>query len=219
MGSLARQAFVTNCEEVERLLEIHGHITPAGRGRKWKVEALHKATVVLLTAFWESFCEDLAAEGLHHLVEHGAADRLPKLLRKQVADELTEEAHELAVWRLAGEGWRDVLTSRLAQMAEERNRNLNTPKSENINKLFMGTLGIKNVSHGWTWAKMPSDRAEKKLDDFITLRGDIAHRGTAAESVTKDVVTNYYSHVKHLVEHTESHIGAALQDATGTAPW
>lgn len=219
MGSLARQAFLTNCEEIDRLAEIHGDITPSGRGRKWKVEALHKAAFVLITAFWEAFCEDLAAEGLQHLVEHGAADRLPKHLQKQVARELKEENHELAIWRLAGDGWRDVLTRRLAQMAEERNRNLNTPKSVQINTLFANTLGVENVAESWTWTRMSAGRAQEKLDDFISRRGDIAHRGTAAESVTKKDVTNYYNHVKELVDCTEKRIATALHESTATAPW
>lgn len=219
MGSQARDAFESNCEDVDRLLEIHGDITPEGRGRRWKVEALHKAAIVLLTAFWEAFCEDLAAEGLHHLVGHGSAGNLPAHLQRLVATELKKDLHDLAVWRLADGGWRDVLTARLEDMQEQRNRDLNTPKSAQINKLFANAIGVQDVAKGWTWPNMSAERAQEKLDEYITLRGDVAHRGKASESITKGYVNDYYGHLKRLVEHTEDRVADALRDATGAHPW
>lgn len=219
MGSQAREAFEKNCEEIDRLLEIHGDITPEGRGRKWKVEALHKSAIVLLTAFWEAFCEDLAAEGLRHLVEHGNAENLPKHLRRLVANELKEDQDQLAIWQLADEGWRTVLTKRLAQMQEKRNRALNTPKTAKINELFTNALGVQDVAQSWSWRNMTAERAQSKLDGFITLRGDVAHRGSSSKSVTKKSVKDYRSHAKQLVERTEQRVAEALLDATAASPW
>ncbi|BCO36449.1 MAE_28990/MAE_18760 family HEPN-like nuclease [Mycobacterium heckeshornense] len=220
MTSQAQKAFGENCGEIDRLLEIHGDITPEGRGRKWKVEALHKSAFVLLTAFWEAFCEDLAAEALNHLVKHSTtANGLPSELKKLVAQELKDDLHDLAVWRLADDGWRAVLSSRLTKLQAERNRRLNTPKTSQINDLFKSAVGVENVAKAWYWPGMRASAAAKKLDAFVTLRGEIAHRGSAATSVTKQQVTDYYNHVKRLTTRTEARVAQVITTSTGAPPW
>ncbi|WP_280366993.1 MAE_28990/MAE_18760 family HEPN-like nuclease [Nocardia wallacei] len=220
MTSQAQTAFVENCGDIDRLLEIHNDITPEGRGRKWKVESLHKSSFVLLTAFWEAFCEDLAAEALNHLVDHSkTASGLPKELQKLVAQELRNDQHELAVWKLADGGWRAVLSSRLTRLQAERNRRLNTPKTSQINDLFRSAVGVENVSKAWSWPRMTATTAERKLDSFVTLRGEIAHRGSPADSVTKRHVNDYYNHVKHLTACTEERVAEVISASTGIAPW
>lgn len=221
MTSQAQDSFTGNCGDIDRLFEIHRDITGDQPGRRWQqVESLHKAAFVLLTAFWEAFCEDLAAEALDHLVTHAnSATALPKDLQKLVAKELKSDPNELAVWNLADGGWRTVLSSRLAKLQEERNRRLNTPKTAQINELFEKAVGIKDISKSWHWTGMKAARAAEKLDGFITLRGEIAHRGSAASSVTKPQVEAYYNHVWRLVQPTESHVEQALLNSTGTQPW
>jgi hypothetical protein len=96
-----------------------------------RLEVLNKSAIVLLTAFWEAYCEDVAGEALEYIVRHTKdAGGLPQDLRKAVAKELKEEPHELAVWRLADTGWRTELASRLTALKEKRDRQLNTPKTQ-----------------------------------------------------------------------------------------
>ncbi|KIE23392.1 hypothetical protein LK08_30100, partial [Streptomyces sp. MUSC 125] len=98
MTSQARSAFNKNCEDVDRLLEIHTDITGDAPGRRWKVESLHKSAIVLLTAFWEAFCEDLAAEALTHLVDHAPkASALPGPLQQLVAKAVAVKSNETYV--------------------------------------------------------------------------------------------------------------------------
>ncbi|WP_157571497.1 HEPN domain-containing protein [Nocardioides alkalitolerans] len=220
MASKARKAFNTSCEDIDRLLEIHGSIAGDQPGRKHQVEVLHKAAVVLLTAIWEAYCEDIAAEGLEFLVQKAPdAASLPKDLRKQVAKELDEDHDQLAMWRLAGDGWRPVLENRLTDLQTERNRRLNTPKTGQIDDLFSRALGISGMSQTWSWEGMSADRASKKLDDFVSLRGSIAHRGAAASAVHKKDVTDYYELVKHLVGKTGGKVKSDLKKATGEDLW
>ena len=102
VASTARKAFDANCQDVNRLLDVHGQIGGSGPGRRYGLEVLNKSAVVLVTAFWEAYCEDLATEALQHLVEKAeTADKLPLELRKHVARELARDEHELAVWQLA----------------------------------------------------------------------------------------------------------------------
>ncbi len=218
MPSAARRSFDSNCGDVDRLLDIHTRIGGTGPGRRHDVEVLNKGGVVLLTAFWEAYCEDLAAEALQHLITNSAnAGVVPLELRKLVAKEFKKQgAHDLAAWELADDGWRQLLQARLTSLQQERNRSLNTPKTAQINSLFYEALGLDDVSAAWYWHRMTRARAEEKLDHFVTLRGDVAHRGAAAAGVSKGHVTKYYNHVKRLVGRTGGRVNRFVKDATGT---
>src|ERR1019366_3918284 len=101
------EAFDDNVQDIERLLELHVASGGAAKGRRFGLEVLNKSAIVLLTSFWEAYCEDIAAEALEHIVAHTpSADKLPKELKKVIAKELKEELNELAVWKLADGNWR-----------------------------------------------------------------------------------------------------------------
>lgn len=218
MPSQARAAFEENRLDVERLLEIHTELSGDAPGRKYGVAVLNKAGIVLTCAVWEAFCEDLAAEALNHLVEHAQSpDELPQELRKQIARELAEKKHELAIWDLAGDGWRKHLLARLSELAEERNRKLNTPKRSNIEHLFSTAVGIGNVPGAWAWKAMNSHSAGEKLDTYVTLRGSLAHRAQAAESVKKTQVKDFLNHAERLVEKTDEYVSAQIEASCGQA--
>lgn len=217
MASKARRAFDQNCHDIERLLDIHADLGGDARGRRRRLEVLNKSAIVLITSFWEAYCEDLAAEGLDHLVTHaGNVDVLPVELRKQVARELERDDHELASWKLAGDGWRSVLSSRLDDLREERNRKLNTPKTAQIDELFLKALGAPKVSASWKWNNMSTAQASRKLDKYVELRGAIAHRGVAGASVRKQAVDDYYGHVGLLVSKTGGRVNSVIKKATGS---
>lgn len=119
--SQARAAFEENREDVERLMEIHGDLAGDAPGRKRGVEVLNKSAIVLMCAVWEAYCEDLAAEAVEHLVVHAeAATALPKALLKTIAAELESDKNDLAIWGLAGDGWKTILRSRLADITKRR---------------------------------------------------------------------------------------------------
>ncbi len=220
MASKARKAFDESCDDIDRLLEIHGDFGGSGPGRRVRLEVLNKSGIVLLTALWEAYCEDIAAEALKHMVEHAPEpERIPLELRKQIAKELRANSHELAPWELAGDHWRDFLDARLESMTDERNRRLNTPKASQIDDLFLRALGIPKVSSSWSWPGMSADSARAKLDKYVELRGAIAHRGSAARSVKKAAVSDYYAHVKRLVGETGGRVGQMAKRATGKRLW
>lgn len=220
MTSNAQASFVKNCEDIDELQQIFADVTAASPGRRRRLGAVHKSAIVLLTAFWEAFCEDIAAEALQHLVAHAPdAQALPLELRKQVAREITEDKDNLAAWRLAGDGWRSVLVSRLGRLQEARNRKLNTPKTRQINDLFREVLGVEKISECWHWTTMDAQRAAEKLDEYITIRHEVAHRGQSADRVWQYDVNEYYNHVWRLVERTAAEIGGILAGATGVSPW
>lgn len=221
MSSQAWQAFRANTADIERLLALHEQQGGVQPGRRFGLEVLNKSAIVLITSFWEAYCEDIAAEGLNHIVEKASiADQLPIDLRKLIAKELKGDAHDLRVWDLAGDGWRDVLRSRLEILREGRNRKLNTPKTQNINELFASALGIQEIATAWHWPKkMTASRASQKLDKYVTLRGEIAHRGSASKSVTKAQVKDYYKFILKVGSRTGGQVNSQVKRITGTALW
>lgn len=221
MSSNAWKAFSENRKDIARLLELHALEGGAARGRRWRLEVLNKSAIVLITAFWEAYCEDIAAEGLLHIVTHAPnAEALPVELRKQLAKELKAEVHELSIWKVAGDGWRTLLQARLDKMREDRNRGLNTPKSAEINDLFFKSLGIERISDCWRWLPTTtSEKARAKLDRFIVLRGSIAHRGRDLKTVKKAQVKDYFVFVRHLAWKTGICVRKFAEKATNKPPW
>jgi RiboL-PSP-HEPN len=221
MPSFARQAFDKNAKDVERLLNLHTEIGGSGRGRRFELEVLNKSAIVLITAYWEAYCEDIAAESLQHMVTHAdSADKLPTKLKQQIAKELKTAKNEIAVWMLAGEGWRNFLQMRLKDLQEQRDWKLNTPKTAQVNDLFLVAIGVPKISDSWHWSKkMTVIRAQTKLDKFVTLRGEIAHRGDAAESVKKSQVTDYFSFIKQLTAKTGGSVNRHVNTITGKPLW
>jgi hypothetical protein len=182
---------------------------------------LNKSAIVLITAIWEAYCEDIAAEALAHIVANVArGSKLPTDLKKKIASELkTPNRNDLAVWDLADDGWKTVVQARLAQLTAERSRKLNTPKSANIDELFATAIGLPSVSSAWRWGGMPAARARTKLDKYITLRGAIAHRGKSATGCKKWQVTDYFRHVRQIGSRTGGQVNSFVKRVTGKRLW
>jgi hypothetical protein len=215
--SRAQDTLLSNSNDIYRLFEIHQLLGGRGVGRRRRLEVVNKAALVLVTAIWEAFCEDLATEALAHLVSNTKSPQdLPVELRKQVAKELTKSPHELAIWQLAGEGWREFLMRRQDELQEARNRRLNTPKAAQIDDFFQRTLGVDSVSDTWSWPGMSPQQARDKLDSYIALRGEVAHRGAAARPIHKSTVKHYFNHIRRLAFRTANAVDAVMHDATGT---
>jgi hypothetical protein len=53
-NSKARRAFNESCADIDHLVDIHSRLTGEGPGRRYDVEVLNKAGIVLITAFWEA---------------------------------------------------------------------------------------------------------------------------------------------------------------------
>jgi hypothetical protein len=221
MPSNPRQAFDKNVGDIHQLLKFHADKGGNAKGRRYGLEVLNKSAIVLITAYWEAYCEDIAAEALQHIIDHAAsADKLPSDLKKLIARDLKNDKHELAIWRLSDDGWRAIIKGRLAKLQEGRNRRLNTPRSDQIDELFRMAVGIPAISDAWQWPKkMTVARAKAKLDGFVTLRGAIAHRGSSATSVKKSQVTDYFEFIKRLAAKTGGKVKSHVKAITGTNLW
>ena len=215
--SNAYKAFQKNMEDIERLLELHTQEGGSEPGRRYGLEVLNKSAIVLITSFWEAFCEDLASDALDVYVKRAKTfDVLPLVLRKRIAAELKGDKHDLSPWQLAGDGWRKHLVSRLDELKRKRNWNFNSPNAGEVDALFKGAVGIPEITATWKKKKwFTPEKARKTLNAFVSLRGEIAHRGRGLKSITRTQVTNYMRLVIELARITEAKAWVDANSAVG----
>lgn len=208
--------FVDNAEKVERLLQIHGELTGTGRGRRTGVEVLNKSGIVLLVACWEAFVEDLLLGAVLEMTSAiSDPTELPRRVRAGIGTSLQDQKDPRTVWRLAGDGWRTVVEERAKSLASK----LNTPRSEQIDRLYEKALGLEDMSAAWTWHRTHADRARAKLNDLIDLRGSIAHRVATSASVRKTDVTSNVDFIYRLAVKSHNRVGDFLISSVVGATW
>ena len=220
MPSRARKSFDENLKDIGRLIGLHALKGGKGPGRRHGLEVLHKSAIVLISAFWEAYCEDIAAKALAHIVKNAkSSDALPNELKKQLAKDLKAAAHELEVWKIADDGWRKYLGSRLEELRQKRNWDLNTPKADELDKLFLRALGIDQISKSWRWRGMSAANAANKLDDYVSLRGAIAHRGQGLKTITLSHVKDYRGFIRRLASKTGGAVNKNAKAITKQSLW
>jgi len=107
----------------------------------------------------------------------------------------------------------------LKAIAQKKLETFHTPKSSQVADLFGSIIGLKGLTGRWKWHNMPKDRAATKLDDFITLRGSVAHRLKLARTVNKSESQAFLNHVDRLANKTDDAVRAHLRGVLGRQPW
>jgi hypothetical protein len=209
---------------VSRLAEIHTKLTGSERGRRRNVAVLNKASIIFVTACWESYVEDVLMEGIGRVVAWapGTAaltsdfrDGVKKRLTKYVGQGKAP-ASDLACWNTDAPGWKPLALTYGKLIFLEK---FHTPSTENVNEKFRAALAIADLSASWHWKAMSRAMAEAKLDRYIGIRGDIAHRVHHDRPVHKSWPTAYLDHVARLVDKSDATVRAGVLATTGTAPW
>ncbi len=186
------QIFFDNLDEINELSSIHTKIAGSTRGRKSNVQVLNKSAIVLLTASWEYYVEDLVREGFKFLVinavNHSA---FPYSVLAKASKEIKNDKDDRRVWGLAGDGWKNILENYKNTILEKEIDNFHVPRPEKIDDLYLKLLGINKITSNWTWRKMTNDDAIKMLNKYIDMRGEIAHNVKTTSSVRKKAVDEY----------------------------
>ena len=209
-----------NLREVDRLLQIHTRVSGKKAGRKHNVAVLHKSAIVLLVACWEAFIEDLAEDAFSIMLQRAKAHGVfPKKVLAEAAKPLKDGVNPSDLWRLAGDGWKDVLRDHKSSLFERYISKLNTPRPAQVDALYETLLGIKAVSNTWHWKGMSAKEARQTLEELIELRGSIAHRVAARRTVRKKDVFRQVDFVNRIAVQTSNAVRLHLLDATGKEPW
>lgn len=210
MPSKSFNSFKYNLIDVDRLREAHTALHNGEQGRKG-LGHITRSGVVMLCASWEHYCENLLRESAKYLSEklNGALD-LPKEVQKEISKAVRESNHELKPLHLCGDGWKQVYQDHANVLLNA----LHTPKSGKLNDHFKRLLGIEKLSSAWALG-------ENTLDDFVSVRGGIAHVGRHADYVTINNLNTYRDQIYQYAVETDNSISAYLKVATKMTgkPW
>jgi hypothetical protein len=209
-----------NLDEIKNIIKIHKSCVGATPGRKYDVEVLNKAAVVLLVATWEAFVEDLASASFDVILEDAES---PKVFTKKVLGMVTrimmKEEDDSRVWDLANDGWKNVLEEYRDSVLDRYVGKLNTPKPNQIDKLFEELIGLKQISETWNWAGTTNSRILSKIEKLVSLRGEIAHRVSAKQSTTKHYVLESIDLVLRMATISSNRVGSLIQTRISKLPW
>jgi hypothetical protein len=220
MPSHAKDNFDANRADIDQLWAIHEDYAGEGAGRKYGVEVLNRAAIVFITALWESFVEDLADEAFLFLLQNApTADGVPSKVRDAATRAIFDQKDSRKVWDLADAGWRTVLMSHKGEALGRWLGDFNTPKTDRVNQLYRELLGLVGLSKSWSWKGMSAEQAAAKLDEYIEIRGEIAHDARHDTAVYKSWSEDYFGHVSRIVERCDSRVAEHLHNVTGKVPW
>lgn len=202
--SKAKEAFEAALTDVKNLQQFHETVGGSGPGKRpYNLDSLNKSGIVLLCATWELYVETVITEcAERHLCSIETPDLLLKSLSKLVTDYVRREKDDRAWHRLADDGWKEIVKSTVV----ERVGALNTPKTAQVSNLFADLLGVNNVAADWVWHRSSSSAAMTRLDEFVTLRGAIAHGEKQSANVTMSAVRLAQDLITRLVDKVESRL-------------
>ncbi len=215
------QSFHDNLAEVDLLMDIHIKIAGPTRGRKANLETLNKSAIVLLTACWESFIEDLLSASFDYLMSKSTSYKtIPSNVLKNIANQLKNDKHELKIWELSDTGWKKILLEYKDQILFDKLDYFHVPRPDKIDDLFKQLLGLNNITSKLTWKKMSNNKVKLILNNFIDIRGAIAHKVKTSKSIQKKDVLNYIMFLNRIgiILHNEvnDHLSALSDDIS---PW
>ena len=225
MASNARKAFSENMRDINALVDLFETIQAMEKEDPTnpfpdEYDVVLRSAVVLLVTYWEAYIEDIVAEAVAHLVANvSSPDDLPKELRKELAASLKQDKNDLAVWKLAENGWRTELNARLNESAKSRNRNFNTPKSLQTKEFVRATLGIDDISKSWTLNGKTAEDARKMLDVLVEVRGQIAHRGKLSKKLEPANISQFRQFFEQLIAKTGGAINSHLKKHAKQGLW
>jgi len=103
-------------------------------------------------------------------------------------------------------------------LKKETSGKLNNASSWKVNLLY-ATIGLPWIMSDPTfhWQKFTNASVQKTLEDVITARNRIAHRGLF--SVRRDTAVKWRGFLEKLTERFDDRIKAYLLQRTGAAPW
>ncbi|MGC9207915.1 HEPN domain-containing protein [Acidithiobacillus sp.] len=212
---------IENVSEVDRLLDIHANVSGTAPGRRREVEVLNKSALVLLVACWESYVEDLAENCFNFMVEHSDSpyvfeDHVLAIVAKEVKKRDTH-----SFWEIHGDGWKNAIISNKDEILDKYvvEGSFNTPRKENIDKLYSELIGFKSISSTWYWPGQSRTKSVGKLEDMIKLRGEIAHRVRSSKKIHKLRVTNYKDFIYRLSIIMNNRCSDFIKNKTGKKPW
>lgn len=212
--------FFDNLSEVRELVNIHERVAGKSPGRKSQVETLNKSGIVLLTACWETYVEELLSAAFDHLVNNATDHKaIPFGVLTKASNDLKNDRDSRRVWDLAGDGWKAVLKAYKNDILSGQIDYFHVPRPDNIDELFEKLIGLSKPTLKWKWKKMSNSKARQTLNEYINLRGAIAHKVKSSGKVLKKDVTYYHKFLNCTGVILHNTTNEHLRSLTGKSPW
>ena len=220
MPSNARKKFDENARDIDQLIDLYKGVVTLYKYQREAVpegsEVLFRSAIVLMVSHWEAYVEDICGEALDHLVTHvSGPTKLPKEIKKHVAREIKASKNEIEVWRLAGQGWKNYLHSRMSTLRLARNRSFSTPRAQHTAEFIRQTIGIEDIRESWNFDGKDSTTISRQLDNLVEIRGEIAHRGRVGRRLDAEFVTDHTAFLRKLVSKTGGQINKYVKQISG----
>lgn len=222
-----RKFWDTMMQDMDRLQKDHLNLlangVPEGEHFVEKDSVYLRAMVVLLCAGWEAFVEDLLESAVNLIIDNtDDGSKLPKTLRKLVADEIRRGKNELSPWLLSGNKWKEYVRV----YCRTKISKLNTPTSEHIKRVYVELLNV-DILEAWEWeydagadgmVRFDRENNSQIIDDFVSCRGSIAHgRGVFKYSTLPLLyVGAVFSEISGRMTNK---VNTLLEQLTGRLPW
>lgn len=211
MPSKSRKVFRDKLlPDVVSLIEAHRKLNPSGRGRR-ALGYVTRSGILMLCAAWEVYVEDVLIEGLEHTVNRcGKVENLPARVKGKICQVIKSDKHDFALLKLAGDGWKNEIALSCKRDCES----LNTPKFGQVSTLLGDWLGVddKELLKSWRHSK-------EALNEFVMLRGEIAHRGADAQYVQISTLREYKEKIDEFVLDTDRFLSNHIKSVCGVRPW
>jgi hypothetical protein len=148
-------------------------------------------------------------EGASFLAARHTLASLPAEPKKLVTDFVNGGKSSFTAATLAAN-----LEAALLEAVRARTDKLNTPRFAKIQPLFDATMGIADIGAAWS---LPS----AKIDAFVTLRCEVAHRGGQAKYVHFGALTTAVGVVSAFVVDTDNYLSDQLRTKVlpNQRPW
>ena len=200
MPSAAYSEFNQNLTDVHRLVLLHRRESGTGRGRRG-LGHLTRGGLLLLCAAWERYVETVLAEGAQNL-----AGRLPDIngLPAAVRQKVTNHANNNATAWNAAQLTTSVWVQIYADAIKVRVDKLHTPKHHKLRPLFEEFLTVPDIGAAWSTGTVP-------IDDFVVLRGEVAHRGGQSRYIRFGQLEDLEVSVKRYVRETDNFLSDHLR--------
>jgi hypothetical protein len=183
MPSTHLSDFKNKLIDFDEIISARDAICPSGAGRpaQRKGAAVVRGGIVLLSAAFEAYVEDVFDDVIDNIYAAASEDE-----RKKLKKETSGRLNNASVWK--------------------------------VNLLF-ATVGLPWIMDDSTfhWQKFSNGSVKKTLDDIVTARNRIAHRGVY--SVRKPTAIKWRNFLERLTSKFDDRAKQYIIDQTGTSPW
>lgn len=210
MPSNAYTEYKKNLDDVHRLILLHRNLSGTDRGKRG-LGHLTRGGLLLLCAAWERYIETVLIEGADFLCANLASfNDLPTCPRTTVKNYVNRNNNSWANAQLSTNDWKNIYVAAIKEKIEK----LNTPKYEKIQPIFNHYLDLPDIGACWT-------KGATIIDDFVSLRGDVAHRGRQSKYVRFGNLTKHESLIMQYVKETDNSLADHLYSLVtpNRRPW